>query len=90
MAEEVPVDFTTPIERAPVKSSQVKSIGYHPGTGLLEVEFHNGGVYRYEGVPADVHQKLIEAESVGRALGQHVKGTYRYAKAPKPADPVAQ
>ena len=25
---------------------------------MLEVAFHSGGVYRYDGVPADVHEQL--------------------------------
>ncbi len=61
------------MDRTPVTSSNIKSIGYEGG--VLEVEFLGkkadapGAVYRYEGVPIDVHADLMSAPSIGRAFG---------------------
>ena len=59
------------MERTPVKSSSVKSVGYE--NGVLEVEFAKGTVYRYKDVPAEVHAGLVGAESVGRHFQEHVR-----------------
>jgi hypothetical protein len=62
------------IERVHVESSQIASIGYDPKTQTLEVEFnHEGAVYRYVNVPADVYQEIMSADSVGSAFGKLIK-----------------
>lgn len=62
------------IERQPVDSSNVRSVGHDPETNRLHVEFKNGSVYEYAGVPASEHQALKNAPSVGSYLHQHIKG----------------
>lgn len=59
--------------RQPVKSSNVKSVGYDPGSGTLEVEFLSGTVYQYPKVSTKEYEALIGAESVGRALNTVIK-----------------
>ena len=44
------------MQRQPVESSSLASVGYEERTRTLEVEFHNGGVYQYLEVPASVHR----------------------------------
>lgn len=61
------------MQRTPVKSSNVKSVGHDPATGTLEVEFNNGGLYHYEGVSADKHAELMKADSIGSHLASHIK-----------------
>jgi len=58
-----------------VSSTSLASVGYEKG--VLEVRFRNGGVYRYHGVPADVHDQLLEAESKGRFFNRRVRDAYR-------------
>lgn len=65
------------MEREEVTSSNVESVGYDPETQTLEVEFQGGNVYQYQAVPANVHQALMSAPSVGKYLGMHIKGKYR-------------
>lgn len=69
------------MERTPVQSSNIKSVGFEPGEddeGTLEIEFTNGKVYQYKNVPAQVHAELMEAESVGgyfhRSIRSHWTG----------------
>lgn len=66
------------MERQPVSSSNIASIGYEDGT--LEVEFLNGSVYQYFDVPEPVYQGLMNTDSHGQFLHQVVKGNYRYAR----------
>lgn len=68
------------MDRKPVKSSNVASIG-HDGKDTLEVEFKGGGVYTYHGVDADAHQALMGAKSIGSHLHKNIKGQYKHTKA---------
>ena len=68
------------IERTPVQSSNVKSIGFHNDTNTLAVEFKDGSVYHYHDVPKDVHEGLVTAKSVGGYIHANVKGAYKHSK----------
>ncbi len=68
------------MNRTPVTSSNVASVGYDPNTMTLEVEFRNGSVYQYFDVPETVYQDLMSASSVGTYLNQNIKASYRYAE----------
>lgn len=61
------------MERTPVKSSNVKAIGYDADNKVLEVEFHNGGLYQYKQVPKLVYNRLMTAESIGKAFVSSIK-----------------
>nr|MBF0681629.1 KTSC domain-containing protein [Pseudomonas sp.] len=61
------------MKRVAVASSSLRSLGYDPDEQALEVEFHNGSVYRYEQVPAEAVQALLEADSLGRHFNQVFK-----------------
>ena len=66
------------MERKPVSSSTVASIGYDENTSILEVEFHNGRIYQYLSVPVEVFNGIMNASSHGKYLNQNIKGKYRY------------
>ncbi len=68
------------MNRTPVSSSNVASVGYEQNTMTLEVEFTNGSVYQYFDVPMIEYHNLIGAESVGRYLNQNIKASYRYVQ----------
>lgn len=61
------------MERTPVTSSNLVSVGYDPQSATLEVEFYGGRIYQYFGVPEDVYQGLMSAPSKGTYLDQFVK-----------------
>lgn len=63
------------MNRTPVKSSNVKSIGYDMAAQELEVEF-NSGVYVYSDVPPQVYSELMAAESAGKYVAANIKGLY--------------
>ena len=62
----------------PVHSSNVRSVGYSPVEHVLELAFHSGGLYRYQGVPAHVHADLMASPSKGRFVARFIKGHYVY------------
>jgi hypothetical protein len=68
------------MNRTPVSSSSIVSIGYDPGTLTLEVEFTGGSVYQYFGVPETVYQEFIRASSKGQFLHANIKDNYRYTR----------
>ena len=68
------------MNRTPVSSSNIASMGYDPTTQTLEVEFHNGNIYQYFDVPQHVYDGLLTASSKGQYLNQNIKLGYRYAK----------
>ncbi len=66
--------------RQPVSSSNLKSVGYDPDSALLEIEFQDGSIYQYSGVPQNVHQALMAAASLGSFVHKHIRGKYSYRK----------
>lgn len=69
------------MQRKSVQSSQIASIGYDPATKKLEIEFNrSGAIYLYDDVPKEVHDRLITAESIGKAFGAEIKGKYSFTK----------
>jgi len=68
------------MDRIPVDSSNISSIGFDEETSTLEVEFHGGAVYQYFDVPLNVYEGLLNAGSKGQYLAQHIKGYYRFVK----------
>ena len=68
------------MERTPVTSTTLKSVGYDPQTQTLELEFDSGSVYQYDNVPPEVYQGLLEADSLGRYLNENIDKSYNYRR----------
>jgi hypothetical protein len=73
------------MERMPVTSSNVVSVGYDEPSRTLEVEYTGGRIYRYFAVPNSVNDGLIavsrRGESVGKYVDQNVKKVgYEYVQ----------
>lgn len=62
-----------PVQRISVVSSNLASVGYELHSRTLEVQFKNGGIYRYSGVPESVYRGLMNASSKGGYLDAFVK-----------------
>lgn len=69
---------TVRIERVPVESSSLVSIGFAREAHVLEIEFRSGAIYRYRGVPQTVFEALKKAESKGRYFAQSIRGKYEF------------
>lgn len=61
------------MEREPVSSTNLVSVGYDPLTRILEVEFHGGGVYQYFDVPVERYEELMSASSHGSYFNRFIK-----------------
>lgn len=68
------------MQRKPVQSSDLRSVGYDAATQTLEIEFNSGGIYQYYGVPAAVYQGLMSAASHGQYFHAHIKDVYRVSR----------
>jgi hypothetical protein len=70
------------MQRAEINSTSIKSLGYEPETGVLEIEFKDSGeVYRYFDVPPGEYEAFLLASSKGSYLNQTFKKReYRYEK----------
>jgi hypothetical protein len=64
------------MNRTPVRSSNILSVGYDHQAGILEVEFRSGGVYQYSGVPEHIYQGFMRAASKGAYFHDHIKDRY--------------
>ena len=58
--------------REVVDSQIILSVGYDAEESVLEIEFRNRWVYRYEAVPASIHRELMGAPSHGKYLKRHI------------------
>jgi KTSC domain-containing protein len=69
------------MDRIPVSSTELASIGYEEANSVLEVEFRKGGVYRYFEVPVEVFKELMAAPSKGSYFNRVIRGgNYRYSR----------
>lgn len=68
------------MSRIPLRSSNLASVGYDPRAHVLEVEFHNGSLYQYFGVPPARFEGLMKADSKGGYHAQNIKQSYRYSR----------
>lgn len=66
------------MNRKPVKSSNIKSIGFDNGT--LEIEFHSGGIYKYSSVGEEIYKAMVESDSIGKYFHQYIKGQFTCKK----------
>lgn len=68
------------MNRTPVSSSMIASVGYDPNTKTLEIEFKSksgpNAIWQYSNVPYNVYANLLGAESVGKEFIANVKGNY--------------
>lgn len=68
------------MDRKPVSSSNLRSVGFDPTSGILEIEFKNGSVYQYDNVPFSEYRALMSASSHGKYFSSHIKKSYTYRK----------
>jgi hypothetical protein len=61
------------LERTPVKSRILQSVGYDESAKILEIEFHTGLVYQYSGVPPKVYADLMHSEEIGKFFSEKVR-----------------
>jgi hypothetical protein len=63
------------VRRESVSSRAIASVGYRKGT--LEIEFPDGDVYLYFGVPQLVFLQFLRADSMGAFFNERIRDEYR-------------
>ncbi|WP_043451196.1 KTSC domain-containing protein [Jongsikchunia kroppenstedtii] len=70
------------MDRTPVSSSVIASVGHDPHALVLEVEFLSGRIYQYFDVPLAQFDGLLAAESVGTYFNANIRDAFDYAELP--------
>lgn len=77
----IPVSAETAfLERKPVRSSDLATVGYDARAEVLDVEFRSGGIYRYHDVPRNIFAELMAADSKGRFFARHIRNHFRHER----------
>ena len=66
------------MNREPVESSTLASVGYDATALVLELQFRSGEIYQYLGTPYRIHRELMGAESKGRFFNQKIRDRFPY------------
>lgn len=76
------------MERTPVESSLIRSVGYDLPSSILELELvQPNRVYEYYDVPFSVYNELMEAPSKGSYFNDFIKDLYAFQEVEDPAPP---
>jgi hypothetical protein len=73
------------IDRVPVKSKNVASLGYHDKYNIMAIEMMNGKIYYYLDIPKTHFNQMTNPprdyacyKSIGHYLYENIKGKYRF------------
>ena len=72
-----------------VESTTLSALAYDDAREILQLEFHSRAIYRYYGVPAEVHGALLAAPSKGGYFNRAIRGRFPYALATRAQTGVA-
>jgi len=65
------------LQRLPVKSRILRSVGYDEITKILELEFQTGVVYHYLRVPHKIYQTLMKSEEAGKYFTEKIRPQFQ-------------
>lgn len=68
------------MERIPVTSKNIQSVGYDAESQTLEVEFNTGALYQYANVSQEIFDGFIGSDSKGKYFAANIKGRYSFSK----------
>ena len=68
------------MQREPVVSSNIRSIGYEDATQTLEIEFMNCWIYQYYNVREIIYSEMMKANSKGKFFYYYIKNRYPYSR----------
>jgi len=61
-------------------SSNIRGYSYNEQEKTLDIQFNNGGTYRYKDVPQELYEGFNQAESLGRFLHANIKNKFETVK----------
>ena len=56
-----------------VDSSALAQVAYDTQRAILHVQFRDGAIYQYLGVPVRIYQDLLRADSKGAYFNHHIR-----------------
>jgi len=68
------------MERVPVESTLLRSVGYDPATATLELELRRGRIYQFYEVAEETLRELLAADSKVRYFNAFIKDQYPYRR----------
>ncbi|WP_435011520.1 KTSC domain-containing protein [Tundrisphaera lichenicola] len=68
------------MDRQPVESRLIRSVGYEPADSILEVELlpEPARIYRYFDVPYSIFEELMSSDSKGAYFNEQIRDMYAY------------
>jgi hypothetical protein len=66
------------VNRTPVDSSVLVSVGYDHDSLVLETELTSGKIYQYFDLPESVFLELMRADSLGTYYNKNIRNNYRW------------
>ena len=64
----------------PIESSMFSAHHYDPNSRVMTVQFKNGSVRQYDGVPMEKHDAFTGNQSPGRYFNSKIKNNYASRK----------
>ncbi len=64
------------MERKRLNASNLRAAGYDARNRVLEIEFANGGVTQYSGVPEEIYRRLMNAPSPGSYFHDQIEESF--------------
>lgn len=65
-----------PMHTVTAESSALAQVAYDSQRAILHVEFRDGAVYQYLGVPLRIYQDLLRADSKGAYFNHHIRSSF--------------
>jgi hypothetical protein len=59
-----------------IESSALAKVAYDNQRATLQVEFRDGAVYQYLGVPRNTYEDLLRADSKGAYFNHHIRSPF--------------
>jgi len=61
-----------------VESTTLAAVAYDESQEALQLEFRSGAIYEYLGVPAEMHEELLNAASKGSYFNRFIRWRFPY------------
>lgn len=68
------------MQRIPVNTDEIRSIGYDVLTERLEVEFRRGDVYEFYQVPQVRYELLVHSGMVDQYFHRYIRDRYQFLR----------
>lgn len=75
----MPLVSSTPPDPVAIESSSLANVSYDNQRAILKVEFRDGAAYQYAGVPLQIFQDLLRADSKGAYFNHRIRGLFPYS-----------